>query len=286
MTTVFITGASSRIGKMVADKLAPSHELILLKNRRRLAVNGSSITVLDGGLKNIGDHKDSIRTASVIIHLAGRSQADSEDEYELHNTVYTRQLLDCCRPHQLFIYMSSRCAGKSGGTYGLSKLHAEQAVKSSGMRSVIIRPAEVYDSSPSGGIDRLLDIARNFGVLFDFAWHHPITYSPVSAEELVGFVVKVACDPPAEPRSYTICANREYGVLEIARALSTGLKRKVTVLPVSVQLLKLVSTLHIPLPFKQDQITRLVMYKSSDNSLAARDYGFSPKDFLDYLRGR
>jgi nucleoside-diphosphate-sugar epimerase len=286
MASIFITGASSRIGRLVAEKLASSHELILLKNRHQIFIPDTSATILDGGMQNISSHVDAIQSASVIIHIAGRSHADTEEEYELHNNIYTRQLLDCCSPVQLFIYISTRCVGKSGGAYGLSKLRAEQAIKESGIRSVIIRPAEIYDSNPSEGIDQLLGVARNFGVILDFAWHHPITYSPVSAKELAAFTATAAVNPPSDNRSYTICANREYGVHEIARALSLGLNKKVTVIPVSLQLLKLVSSLRIPLPFKQDQITRLTMYKSSDNSLAVRDYGFNPRDFLDYLRGR
>jgi hypothetical protein len=48
-------------------------------------------------------------------------------------------------------------------------------------------------------------------------------------------------------------------------------------------MLRLVKALRLPLPFKRDQLDRLVVPKTYDNALARRDYDFQPRSFLDHL---
>jgi hypothetical protein len=50
-------------------------------------------------------------------------------------------------------------------------------------------------------------------------------------------------------------------------------------------LLRAAKGLGLPLPFKRDQIDRLVLPKTYNNALARRDYDFQPRSFLDYLSG-
>jgi hypothetical protein len=55
------------------------------------------------------------------------------------------------------------------------------------------------------------------------------------------------------------------------------------VVPVPVMMLRAAKTLRLPLPFKRDQLDRLVVPKTYDNALARRDYDFQPRSFLDHL---
>jgi hypothetical protein len=48
-------------------------------------------------------------------------------------------------------------------------------------------------------------------------------------------------------------------------------------------MLRLAKTVGLPLPFRRDQIDRLVLSKAYDNARARRDYDFRPRSFLDYL---
>jgi hypothetical protein len=48
-------------------------------------------------------------------------------------------------------------------------------------------------------------------------------------------------------------------------------------------MLRLAKAVGLPMPFKRDQIDRLVLPKTYDNAQAHRDYGFQPRSFLDYL---
>jgi hypothetical protein len=48
-------------------------------------------------------------------------------------------------------------------------------------------------------------------------------------------------------------------------------------------LLRAAAALHLPVPFKRDQVDRLVLPKVYSNTAARRDYDFSARPFLDYL---
>jgi hypothetical protein len=68
----------------------------------------------------------------------------------------------------------------------------------------------------------------------------------------------------------------------MAQALRSSV-RPLFVVPVPVVMLRAVKALGLPLPFKRDQIDRLVLPKTYNNALARRDYDFHPRSFLDYL---
>jgi hypothetical protein len=68
----------------------------------------------------------------------------------------------------------------------------------------------------------------------------------------------------------------------MARALRSSV-RPLFVVPVPVMMLRAAKRLRLPLPFKRDQLDRLVLPKTYDSTLARRDYDFQPGSFLDYL---
>ena len=287
MKTVFITGGSSRIGQAIADKLKGNFQLLfLIHHKKAVSVPDARVEMLTGGLSAVLQYMSRIQAADVILHLAGLTHADTEAVYLATNLEGTRQLLSACQKDQRFIYLSTRCAGEEGGAYGYSKLLAERAIQESCLPYTIIRPAEVYGSKASEGIDALLNLARRFRVLMDFRWRPEITYSPISIEEVASFVANAVCNPLRESKVYTLCNDDSYTAQAILVSLRKGLGRPILRFPVPIQGLQILQTLHLPLPFKPDQLARLVMPKANDNSLAKQDYSFSPVSFLDYLETR
>lgn len=283
MTTIFVTGGSSRIGQSVIERLTPHARLILLQHRSPVPCTGSEVERVDGGLAEIRRHVDRVRAADTVLHLAGLSRADSDDDYMRVNHEGTEALLRVCRDGQRFVYISSRCVGEAGGGYGRSKQLAEESVRRRGVAYSIIRPAEVYGTS-SEGMDALIGLARRHRVLIDLHRSPPITYSPVSHDELAELIARAVTAEYIGDRIYTACNDRDYDAEEIRCALSSGLERRVFKLVVPVSLLRGLQRLGLPLPFKRDQLARLSMPKSSDNSTARADFDFRPECFLDVLR--
>jgi nucleoside-diphosphate-sugar epimerase len=280
---VFVTGGSSRIGQSVLAHLGPGVRCTFLVHTRPVPGSGSRARTLEGGLEAVARHADVIRSADVVLHMAGLSHAAHEDQYMAVNDRGTRALLEVCRKTQPIVYLSTRCVGPDAGAYGRSKANAEQAIVASGQPHVIIRPSEVYGTISGEGIDALIRIAERWHVLVDLRWHPDVRYSPVSSEELGRFVADVVRgDLTATAKAYTICNSRSYTAREMQAALQRRLGTVVRV-PVPVRLLTGLQSLGCPLPFAPDQLERLVVEKPDDNSPARRDYGFAPRCFLEYL---
>tara|TARA_B100001123_G_scaffold236347_1_gene265026 strand:- start:69 stop:968 length:900 start_codon:yes stop_codon:yes gene_type:complete len=281
--SIFITGASSYIGKIIANNLKNRFKLVLLINRRNISIPGVKTEIVKGGLENVEKHSDIIQNTDLILHLAGITHSNSENEYLEVNLEGTRNLLNVCRKDQPIIYLSTICSNKEGGGYSRSKYFAEQTIIESGHPYNIVRPSEVYGSKSREGIDLLLYLAIHRKLLIDFKWSPNVNYSPISIEELTHFMTEMVLLGEVKNQIYTICNNRVYTIQDIQIALEKALGKKLFRIPVPIAFLKILCKFGVPVPFKRDQLDRLIMEKSYDNSQANNDFSFDPISFLDYL---
>jgi len=214
--------------------------------------------------------------------MAAVTHTDDASEYLRVNTELTKQLLSVCNPQQHFVYVSTICAHPDGGAYGCSKWLAEEAIRASGLEYTIIRPAEIYGSKGREGIDALIAVARKMHILPDFRSGSSIKYAPISLEEAAQFIAEATVQRRCIGQTYTLCAERSCTAVEMARALRRSV-RPLFAVPVPVMLLRAAAGLHLPVPFRRDQVDRLVLPKMYSNTAARRDYGFRARPFLDYL---
>ena len=63
--SIFITGASSYIGKMIANNLKNRFKLVLLINRRKISIPGVKTEIVKGGLENVAKHSDIIQNTLI-----------------------------------------------------------------------------------------------------------------------------------------------------------------------------------------------------------------------------
>jgi 2-alkyl-3-oxoalkanoate reductase len=279
MSTVLVTGASSPMGQALIDRLAGAHRILATAHRRPVDTRSGSVEVLAGGLERCPEHAARIQSADVVVHLAAVTHSHDAGRYEHVNHVLTRRLLGVLRPGQRLVHMSTVCATPEAGAYGASKWRAENAVRESGLDWVIVRPAEIHGSKSAEGIDALLALARRWRIVVDFRDRGPVRYAPVAAGGVTTFLAGLV-DRFVRPRAvYTLCADRPCTAADIAGALRrSGLP--VLRVPVSVALLRGAVRWRVPVPFKRDQLDRLVVAKELDNRAARADYGFDPGDFL------
>ena len=281
--SIFITGASSYIGKIIANNLKNSFKLVLLINRKNISIPGVKTEIVKGGLENVEKHSDIIQNTDLILHLAGITHSNSENEYLEVNLEGTRNLLNVCRKDQPIIYLSTICSTKEGGGYSRSKFFAEKTIIESGHPYNIVRPSEVYGSKSREGIDLLLYLAIHRKLLIDFKWSPNVNYSPISIEELTHFMTEMVLLGEVKNQIYTICNNNVYTIYDIQVVLEKALGKKLFRIPVPIAFLKILCKFGVPVPFKRDQLDRLIMEKSYDNSQANNDFSFDPISFLDYL---
>lgn len=283
MIRVFITGVSSTIGQCAASQLIARGCSVTALIHRHSLPGGLPVKIVTGSILDPEAYKAAVLDADVILHLAGLSHSDVPKLYDEVNTEGTRRLLGTCMPGAFFVYLSTRCAHPDGGDYAVSKLRAEQAVISSGLRYAIIRPSEVYGTKAGEGIERMLQFAMRYRVIFDFRHHGSAAYAPISAHEVAEFLVKAALQPRRDKAMYTLCAERSWTANDICLELSRCRGYRHYVLPVPIRWLQVLLNMGIPMPFKRDQIARLIVSKSTDLSAARVDYGFNPRSFAEHI---
>lgn len=283
MIRMFITGGSSAIGQCVISRLIACGCNVTALTHRQFLHGGLPVKTVAGSILEPKSYKAAVRDAEVILHLAGLSHSDIPKQYDDVNTEGTRCLLGVCAPAAFFVYVSTRCAHPDGGDYAVSKLRAEQAVVTSGLRYAIVRPAEIYGTKAGEGIDRMLQFALRYRVVLDFRKHVSAAYAPISAYEVAEFLVKAAVQPRRDKAVYTLCAEHSWTANDICRELARFRRCRHFVLPIPIRWLEVLLKMRIPMPFKRDQIARLIVSKSNDLSAARMDYGFNPLPFTEYI---
>jgi nucleoside-diphosphate-sugar epimerase len=285
METLFVTGGSSILGQCVLRKLVSRVHILAVKHKRTVEILDGEVEVLHGGLEECVRHSVALQSAQIVLHMAAVTHTDDVSEYLRVNTELTKRLLSVCNPRQHFVYISTVCAHPDGGAYGYSKWLAEEAIRASGLKYTIIRPAEIYGSKDGQGIDALIALADKRHILPDFRCGGSIEYAPISLDEAAQFIADATVQHRRSDQTYTLRAERSCTAPEMARALRSSVRPLFTV-PVPVILLRAAVALRLPVPFKRDQIDRLVLPKTSGNMAARRDYGFQARPFLDCLAAR
>jgi uncharacterized protein YbjT (DUF2867 family) len=280
--TVFVTGGSSTLGQRVLRRLTSHFHVLAVVHRHNVEVPDAEIELVRGGLEETVRNPQTLQRAQVVLHMAAVTHADDPAEYFHVNAELTKQLVSACSASQHFIYVSTICAHRDGGAYGYSKWLAEEAIRGSGLDYTIIRPSEIYGAKDTEGIDALIAVARKVRILPDFRYGGSIKYAPISTQEAADFIAEAAIYRRETGQTYTLCADRSYTAPEMARALRSSV-RPLFVIPVPITMLRAAKALRLPIPFKRDQIDRLVLPKAYDSTLARRDYDFQAQSFIDYL---
>jgi len=282
METLFVTGGSSTLGQHVLRRLASHAHIVALMHRRNVGIPNAGMQVIRGGLEECVRQPAALQAAQIVLHMAAVTHTDDASEYLRVNNDLTKQLLSVCNSRQHFVYVSTICAHPDGGAYGRSKWLAEEAIRTSGLEHTIIRPAEIYGSKGREGIDALIAVARKMHILPDFRSRGSIKYAPISIEDAAQFIAEATVQRRCTGQTYTLCAERPCTAVEMARALRRSV-RPLFAVPVPVMMLRAAAAFHLPVPFKRDQLDRLVVQKVYSDTAARRDYDFRAHPFLDYL---
>jgi NADH dehydrogenase len=155
---IFVTGGTGFLGRrVVARLLARDVPLVLLDRSGKTGFAGSAAP---GALTVAADllqperYAAALSSASVVLHMAGRTGRGSAHDHFRANADGTRALVDQCRAAGIerFLFISSIAAkfpDRRGYHYAQAKLAAEGILRASGMRFTIVRPTMILgEGSP------------------------------------------------------------------------------------------------------------------------------------------
>ena len=280
---ILLTGASGEIGTPLISRLVgEGHELHVISRRER----PDDPRPVSWIRADVREFKSLVRACQcepeVVVHMAAITHSSRTATYDAVNVQGTANLVDALSRVSLsrFMHMSTRAVGALGGAYAASKERAEQVVRDSDLPWTILRPAEVYGSR---GSDPILSLAselrrrRFIPILGDGSY----TLSPVLADDVVDALIHALDFGPGSGDIYVLAGPEELSYLELVEKLETlqGLPRRRRIrIPISIAriMIRTLSSLGMG-SYVPDQVPRLLLYKSSDNSAERRGLQFEPK---------
>lgn len=164
---VLLTGASGGIGSVLVRRLVARADLEVKSMAHRSLVNNSGCEVRLGDLTNPEMLAEAVDGVDTVVHMAALTTSARESEYFRTNVIGTRNLINACvvKGVKRIIYISSCAASLGGGGYSRSKLEAEECIKGSGLKWLILRPSEVYGQREDDSIIRLIHWVRRYPVV-------------------------------------------------------------------------------------------------------------------------
>ncbi|MBS1788241.1 MAG: NAD(P)-dependent oxidoreductase [Acidobacteria bacterium] len=165
MAQQLITGASGFIGRRLLAQLDPAKhgKIVCLKRTGKPEEfeSDTPIRVVKGDLKNPESYTAALNCRTVI-HLAALTGKAAPEEYFRVNAQGTADLIEQCERSGVenFLYVSTiavKYRDKSRCYYAQSKEMAEQAVRQSRLRYLVVRPTIVIgpDGGPWQGLSRM-----------------------------------------------------------------------------------------------------------------------------------
>ena len=281
INTLLVTGASSEMGSALIRQLLNNSDLKIRAMVHRSLVNVSGCEIRPGNLKNKGLLVRALSGVDTVVHMAALTKSTRESDYFEVNVSGTKNLIDACLESGVkkIIYISSSAASLNGGGYSRSKLEAEQSIKKSGMKWLILRPSEVYGQRAGDSINRLIRWIQRY-IFVPVIGTGTCKLSPVFIDDVVSAIAVSIFNKELESETIVLAGPEEltyddlvdrvaayFGVKRFKLHLPAGLIRLgITVMP------KLGMNILVP-----DQISRLLCDKSFSIDLAKEKLDYSPR---------
>lgn len=146
---VFVTGGSGFVGRRLVPALAAAgFRVVALDRSGKIAPSAPNIAVVKGDLLDPDSYCEALAGSDVVVHLAATTGRASAADHFRVNAGGTDALLKVSKALGVprFLFVSSIAVtfpNQHGYHYALAKAQAEQAVRDSGLRFLIVRPTMI-----------------------------------------------------------------------------------------------------------------------------------------------
>ena len=207
---VLITGASGFIGSFLCEasldkgwdtwaalRATSSKRWLKYEGLQFIELDLANPSALNSQLRALTSHLSPLTSHlskwDVVIHAAGATKCVKQEEFDFHNYLCTRHLVEALKaadmmPRQ-FIYLSSLSA-TYGSTYGNSKLKTErwlhETLDGSETGLVVFRPTGVYGPREKDYFMMVQSIGRHVDIAVGF---EPQVLTFVYVKDLVGAII-------------------------------------------------------------------------------------------------
>ncbi|MBT3514969.1 MAG: NAD-dependent epimerase/dehydratase family protein [Nitrospina sp.] len=277
--SILVTGASSEMGSVLIKQLLSNSGLEIKAMVHCSVVNVLGCEIRQGNLNNPGSLVQALSGIDTVVHMAALTKTPRESDYFETNVRGTQNLIDVCSAGGVkkIIYISSSAASLNGGGYSRSKLEAEQRIKRSGMKWVILRPSEVYGQR-MGPINRLINWIQKF-IFVPVIGAGQCKLSPVFIDDVVSAIALSIFNKELENETIVLAGPEELTFNDLVDriALYFGVNRFKLHLPADLIKFGIIVTSRIGInTLVSDQIPRLLCKKNYRIDLAREKLDYSP----------
>ena len=290
---VLVTGASGFIAGHLLPRLASRGHRVRAMWRGRegpARTRAPGIDWVEGDVTCPDTLSRATFECDVIVHLAGCSAAEPGSSLETVNVAGTRNLLVAGLDSgvQRIVYVSALGASPAAGPYFRSRFQAEDAVMSSGVEHVILRPAVVYGPSDHF-VTSILAILRKLPV-FPMLGDGTFRLQPIAVEDLVDALTQSVERPDVEGGLYEVAGPDRISFTSIVRTVGevANLRRPILPLPdgVASPVTRLARSAGFATPFTKEQldVLRSGSVLSGDDNPLRSVFRVKPLPFRDALQ--
>ncbi len=285
---LLITGASSILGKNLTTELLKIENISIRFLEHHTPVKRGNCQTFKADIQDAERLIQACSGVDVVIHLAALTHSSSVKAYFEVNEKGTEKLLAACQENKVkrFIHISSAAATETGGEYGVSKLRAEEKVRSSNLDWVVLKPSEVYGPEMEEGIGKLISWVKRFPVI-PVIGDGSCFLSPVYVDDIVQVIVEIFKRGSLKNITLNLCGPEEMTMNEIIDRLAEfhKVKRKKIHLPLwfARPCISLLSLLNFKFAYP-DQIPRLLCEKNRSNDATKAVISYNPRKFEEGLK--
>lgn len=166
LLNILVTGASGFIGSNLVKQLAKKSEYRISALAREQSdipdIKNENVNIIRCDLLDRGRLKEATGNSDVLIHLAAvKEHHRNKDIIFSTNVQGTKNLLDCSKHVEQFIFASSTLVSNPLDAYSESKKQCEEIIRESGINFTILRFAPVFGSGDTTNLTMLIESIQN-----------------------------------------------------------------------------------------------------------------------------
>jgi nucleoside-diphosphate-sugar epimerase len=268
---IVITGISSAIMQKLFLLIDLSEYEVIGISPIPVSKQLDNLKIVKGDLLNIHEIEYCLEGCYMVIHGAAVTHSRNKKDYYQVNLDATKSLVDIAKDHgvQRFIFVSSNTAGTKSGTYGITKLLAEDYIEQNFDNWTILRLSEVYGGGKNIGIEKLINDVINKPFVF-CPGGIPSKFYPIHVDDAVELMNSRIFDDSYLNKITVINGSEGFSFQEVIELTRSIAKSKAKVITLNRKLMFLIKTLVNIFPMNigivPDQIDRLYSIKHHEIS--------------------
>lgn len=263
---IFLTGATGFVGTYVLEKLTASgfNVKALIRNKNKIKKYYNNCEYITGDVLNTNTFEQSLDGIDVIVNLIGiiREIKSRGITFDKLHVEATKNLLMMADKYGIkrFIQMSANgVSDNSKIKYYHTKYVAEELVRKSNTTYTIFRPSIIFGKG-DGFITMLAKKMKILPFFINFGKGN-FPFQVISVDDVATYFAESINNEATFNKTFCLCGDEIYTFKEIISLIQNEMQLKRMIIPVPVNLIKIITTLLGNLdsfPMTSDQLQMLL----------------------------